>query len=57
MKEYKIIKKGFWKKDADLEERINGYARDGWELKSAIGDMEGNFSKIILERDKYRRDG
>ena len=54
MKEYKIIKKGFWKKDSDLEDKINRYARDGWEITSAIGDMEGNFSKIILERDKYR---
>lgn len=56
MKEYKIIKKGFWKKDSDLEDRINQYAKDGWEIKTATGDMEGNFSKIILERDKYRRD-
>ena len=57
MKEFKIIKKGFWKKDTDLEDRINQYARDGWEIVSAIGDMEGNYSKIILQRDKYRRDG
>jgi len=56
MKEYKIIKKGFWKNISDLEESINQYARDGWEIKSAIGDGHGNISKIILERDKYRNE-
>jgi hypothetical protein len=54
MKEYKIIKKGFWKKEMELEDTINQFARDGWELKSAIGDGHGNFSKVILERDKNR---
>ena len=57
MKEYKIIKKGFWQKVHDLEESLNQHARDGWEIKSTIGDMNGNIAKIILERDKYRRDG
>ena len=32
MKEYKIIKKSLWKKDADFEEIINQFARDGWEV-------------------------
>ena len=54
MKEYKIIKKGFWKKQSDLENRINQFAREGWALKNSIGDMEGNFSGVILERDKNR---
>ncbi len=54
MKEYKIIQKGFWKKNSDLEDAINRFAREGWEVKSAIGDGHGNFSRVILERDKYR---
>ncbi|MCK5677647.1 MAG: DUF4177 domain-containing protein [Flavobacteriaceae bacterium] len=54
MKEYKIIEKGFWKKNSDLEDTINRHAREGWEVKSAIGDGHGNFSRVILERDKYR---
>ncbi len=54
MKEYKIIQKGFWKKQADLEDIINQQAREGWEVKSAIGDMEGKFIRVILERDKNR---
>jgi len=54
MKEYKIIKRGFWKKDADLEEIINQHARGGWEIASAIGDTNGSFTKVILERDKNR---
>ncbi|MEN8187018.1 MAG: DUF4177 domain-containing protein [Bacteroidota bacterium] len=54
MKEYKIIKKGFWKKESELEEAINQFARDGWEIKTAIGDGHGTFSKVILERDKNR---
>lgn len=54
MKEYKIIKKGFWKKDLDFEEIINQHARGGWEIKIGLGDTSGNFTKIILERDKNR---
>jgi hypothetical protein len=54
MKEYKLIKKGFWTKDPDFEEQLNQYAREGWSVKSCIGDGHGNFSRIILERDKNR---
>ncbi len=54
MKEYKIIQKGFWKKDNYLEDAINQFARDGWVLSSAVGDNMGNFTKLILERDKNR---
>ncbi len=54
MKEYKIIKKDFWKKNAHLEDTINQYAREGWEVKSTVGDGHGNISRVILERDKYR---
>lgn len=54
MKEYKIIKKGFWKKESELENTINQHAREGWEIINAIGDGHGNFSKVILGRDKYR---
>jgi len=54
MKEYKIIKKGIWKKSIDFEDTINQFARDGWEIKSAIGNGHGDFSKVILERDKNR---
>ena len=49
MKEYKIIKKGFWKKDSELENTINQHAREGWEIINAIGDGHGNFSKVIFE--------
>jgi hypothetical protein len=54
MKEYKIIKKSLWKKDIDFEEIINQFARDGWEVLSAVGNGHGDFSKVILERDKNR---
>ena len=54
MKEYKIIKKGIWKKDIDFEDIINQFGRDGWEVKSAVGNGHGDFSKVILERDKNR---
>ncbi len=54
MKEYKIIKKSIWKKNIDFEDMINQLARDGWEVKSAIGNGRGEFSKVILERDKNR---
>jgi hypothetical protein len=53
MKEYKIIKKGFWKKDEFLEDLLNQYGRDGWAVITAIGD-HGDIQKIILERDKSR---
>ncbi len=54
MKEYKIIKKSIWKKDIDFEDAMNQFGRDGWEVKSAVGNGHGDFSKVILERDKNR---
>jgi hypothetical protein len=54
MKEYKVIKKGFWTKDPDFEEKLNQFAREGWEVKSSIQNGHGDFSKVILERDKNR---
>jgi len=54
MKEYKVIAKGFWTKDSDFEDTLNQLAREGWEVKSGIGNGHGNFSKLILERDKNR---
>lgn len=54
MKEYRIIKRGFWTKDPDFEDKLNKLAREGWEVKSAVGNGHGEFSKIILERDKNR---
>ena len=54
MKEYKIIERGFWKKDAYFEDTINQFAREGWEVKSAVGDGHGRISRVILEREKYR---
>jgi len=42
------------KKNSVLEDTINQLAREGWEVKAAIGDGHGNFSKVILFRDKYR---
>ena len=54
MKEYRLLKKGFWKKDDVFEDTLNQLAREGWEVKSAIGDGHGNISKVILERDKNR---
>ena len=54
MKEYKIISKGFWKKDLDFEDTINQYAREGWEVVSTLSNGHGNFSKMILGRDKNK---
>ena len=54
MKEYKVIKKGFWVNISQFEETLNQLAREGWEVKNAIGNNHGDFSKIILERDKNR---
>lgn len=54
MKEYKIIKRGFWKKDSDLEELINQEAKVGWEVKSVIGNTDGSIIRVVLERNKNR---
>jgi len=54
MKEYKILKKSIWKKSIEFEDSLNQLAREGWEVVSAIGNNHGDFSKIILEREKYR---
>ena len=53
MKEYKIIKKGFWKKEEFLEDKLNQLAREGWVVSCAIGNSE-SFVKVLLERDKNR---
>jgi len=53
MKEYKIIKKGFFKKDEFLEDLLNQFARDGWAVISAVGE-HGDINKVILEREKSR---
>lgn len=54
MKEYKIIAKGFWKKDVFFENTLNQYAREGWEVVSALSNGHGDFSKVIFERDKNK---
>lgn len=54
MKEYKIISKGFWKKDVHFEDTLNQYAREGWEVVSTLSNGHGDFSKVIFERDKNK---
>ncbi len=54
MKEYKVIKKNFWKKDDVFEDALNQFSREGWEVKSVVGNGHGDFSKVILEREKNR---
>lgn len=54
MKEYKIISKGFWKKDVHFEDTLNQYAREGWEVISTLSNGHGDFSKVIFERDKNK---
>jgi len=54
MKEYKIIERNFWKGDDVLEETINKFAREGWEIASAIGNQGGRITRVFLQREKYR---
>ena len=54
MKEYKIIKKGFWGKNIDFEDSINQLAREGWEVTVALSNGHGDFSKVIMGREKNR---
>ena len=53
MKEYKIIKKNFWKKDDVFENLLNQLSREGWSV-NCVTHTEGHFSKALLERDKNR---
>jgi len=53
MKEYKIIKKDFWKKDNVFESLLNQLSREGWTV-NCVTHSEGHFSKALLERDKNR---
>lgn len=55
MKEYKVItpKLGFRNRNQKLEDLLNNYAREGWNVKSLVGSYEG-LSFIALERDKNR---
>ena len=54
MKEYKILSKGFWKKDPYFEDALNQYARKGREIVSAISNGHGDFLKVIFEQDKNK---
>jgi len=52
MKEYKVIipKGGLLKRNEKIEDQLNRYAREGWELKH----VDQNMIRFILERDKNR---
>jgi len=52
MKEYKVVilKLGFSKRHQRLEEILNQYSREGWQLNH----MAQNRYNMILERDKNR---
>ena len=52
MKEYKVVnwKMGLSKNNERLEDELNKYARQGWQVIH-IGE---NHTRIILERDKNK---
>ncbi|WP_417289987.1 DUF4177 domain-containing protein [Corallibacter sp.] len=52
MKEYKIVNTilGIARRNEKLDELLNQYAREGWQLKF----MHQNLTMMILERDKNR---
>lgn len=52
MKEYKVInwKPGFSNNNKRLEDTLNEYARNGWELKH----IEKDSTRIVFERSKIR---
>ena len=52
MKEYKVLnwKMGMSKNNERLENALNQYAREGWEMKH----IAENSTRIVLERDKNR---
>lgn len=52
MKEYKVItwKMGMTKNEAKLEETLNQYAREGWD----VTHISENSTRIVFERDKNR---
>ena len=53
MKEYKILKKNFWKNDEVFLDLLNQRGREGWSV-TCVTHADGNFSKALLERDKNR---
>lgn len=52
MKEYKTVtlKLGFRRQSEKLDDVLNQYAREGWELKF----MHEHLTLMVLERDKNR---
>lgn len=52
MKEYKVInpKLGLGKWNQKIEDLLNKYAKEGWEVKH----IQQNLTAIVLERDKNR---
>ena len=55
MKEFKVIKPslGFSNHQRKLEDLLNEYGRDGWNLNSVVPHAHG-ISFVIFERDKNR---
>ncbi len=52
MKEYKVVmlKLGITRRSEKLEDTLNQYAREGWQLSS----IAQGWVSMILERDKNR---
>lgn len=55
MKEYKVIKPklGWSNHSQKLEDLLNQYAREGWQVKTIISNQH-MIAHIVLERDKNR---
>ncbi len=52
MKEYKVVitKLGITKRDQKLEDLLNKYAREGWQ----VSHVAAGWSSVVFERDKIR---
>ena len=52
MKEYKVMmtKCGLVRRDQKLEELLNRYAREGWQ----VSHIAAGWASVVLERDKIR---
>lgn len=56
MKEYKVIAPslGFRNRSEKLEEIINRYAKESWNLNTITNNKHGGISFVVFEREKNR---
>jgi len=56
MKEYRVISPslGFRNRSEKLEELLNRYSKEGWNVNTITQNKRGGISFVVFEREKNR---